>query len=526
MPKLTDQTPMIRYDFRISKTWIETIYELPISINTKNGKPKKISHIIHDIIDTMICSGKYARKSNGASVSFPHNVEKDYHSNEKTVLVHFRENPDKIKYLQYFYRTKDGTLGDEAITLPSPSSVIRTCIYDFCQNNLEKVSIKNSDTICPYDGQKNNSLNRWLNYIFKEIANKEYLEAYCEPFMGSANVFLHLDEEFITKITDNVSCKYKNVELKQPNSFFLNDLDTFTYSLIQSIRDNLTNFIVTVAKMPCNETEFNYIVKHLSPASENSNGEFVELTSMQKAVYLFYRQLCKFKNSKDKWNTQDQNLIKKTFEYNDFAFPISASFYNPIVHDENGKISVTYPVEHNLTNYFKLLMRIKKLNALSQKLKLANIYNMDFSKFIKKQLKIPHTLYYIDSPYFYSEDVYSQQTFDHKKLSMLVKQIDDQQNFFVMSNRVTVSSTRKKSGLTNNDAINMCNKYYAGKNYHYELLLFKKKVNPNECQVEILISNFNFNGSTPYDHNITEEEVNNCIIQLKVTPNCFKPKEP
>lgn len=153
-------------------------------------------------------------------------------------------------------------------------------------------------------------------------------------------------------------------------------------------------------------------------------------------------------------------------------------------------------------------------------MKKAQIYNLDFADFIEERLETPNTLYYIDSPYFYSEDVYSENQFDHQKLSELVKRIQAPYNFFVMSNRVTVSSGRKKKGLKNQDAIDMTNKYYACPDYYYELLLFEKNKNPNECQVEIIISNFHFDGSTPYDHDITEEEVNDCIIQQKVKPDC------
>lgn len=171
-----------------------------------------------------------------------------------------------------------------------------------------------------------------------------------------------------------------------------------------------------------------------------------------------------------------------------------------------------------------MLNHTRKLNAISNKLKKAQIYNLDFADFMEERLKTPNTLYYIDSPYFYSEDVYSANEFDHQKLSELVKRIQAPHNFFVMSNRLTVSDKRKDDGLKNQDAIDMANKYYANCGYFYEIILYKRNKDFNACQVEILISNFKFTGSTPYNHNITEKEVNDCILNPKVTPNCFKEK--
>ena len=148
------------------------------------------------------------------------------------------------------------------------------------------------------------------------------------------------------------------------------------------------------------------------------------------------------------------------------------------------------------------------------KLQGAKIYNLDFSKFIKKMLKLPTTLFYIDSPYFYSEDVYRHDDFNHEELAHLVDKIVASNHFFLLSNRVTVSASRKKDGCTNQDAIDMANKLYSMKNKpsniwkrYYELRLFKKSKNYDAQQVEILISNFPFSGSKEYTDDITEAEV-------------------
>lgn len=103
--------------------------------------------------------------------------------------------------------------------------------------------------------------------------------------------------------------------------------------------------------------------------------------------------------------------------------------------------------------------------------------------------------------------------FDHKELAHLVDKIVASNHFFLLSNRVTVSTTRKKKH-TRQEAIDMANKLYSMKNKpsntwkrYYELRLFEKKDDPDSQQVEILISNYPFSGSKEYTDDITEAEV-------------------
>lgn len=521
MPKLINKKAMKRYDFRIAEELINALYQLPISVDEETSEPKDISTLLHDVIDTIICSGATLEKDPFVSLTDITKAEAHYKSLPKNVQISFRENPNKIKFLQYYYRIKEYGYNNAKFTLPSPSAVIRTCIYDILENRISTELIKSSDTICPYDGQKNSKMNKWINSICTEIACANHLQSYCEPFMGSANTFLHLDDALVGITVENPSHKHPTKNPLEFSDFHLNDIDTFTYSLIKTIKSDLLTFIINVGKMPCTKIEFDYITSLIYPVStDKNNQEHIDaLTPMQKAVYLYYHHLLRYRNSKDTLESKNQYMIDETFEYDDFAFPISASFYTPAENETPGKKITQYTFEHNLTNYFTLLNHTRKLNAISNKLKKAYIYNLDFADFMEERLKTPNTLYYIDSPYFYSEDVYSENEFDHQKLSELVKRIQAPHNFFVMSNRLTVSAERKDDGLKNQDAIDMANKYYANCGYFYEIILYKRNKDFNACQVEILVSNFKFTGSTPYNHDITEEEVNDCIIQQKVKPN-------
>ena len=402
MPKLINKNAMKRYDFRIAEELINALYQLPISVDEETSEPKDISTLLHDIIDTIICSGATVKKDPFVSLTDITKVEAHYKSLPKNVQISFRENPDKIKFLQYYYRIQEHGYDRAKITLPSPSAVIRTCIYDILENNISTKRIKPSDTICPYDGQKNSKMNKWIKSICTEIVYANHLQSYCEPFMGSANTFLHLADALVGIPVENPSPKYPTTPPLGFSDFHLNDIDTFTYSLIETIKNDLLTFIINVGKMPCTQIEFDYTSSLIYPKSTSNNiQEHIDtLTPMQKAVYLYYHHLLRYRNSKDTLESKNQYMIKETFEYDDFAFPISATFYKPVESEIHGRKITKYTFEHNLTNYFTLLNHTRKLNAISSKLKKAQIYNLDFADFMEERLKTPNTLYLLTAPIF------------------------------------------------------------------------------------------------------------------------------
>lgn len=514
MPKLIDKKPMKRYDFRITQQQIDALRQLP------EYKDMGITAILHSVIDRIICTGKYfiSRDTHEPHISdvIPERTVQLHSTEPKTVFISFRENPDKIKYLQFFYRIKLKNFGGIDFKVFSPSNVIRICIEDVCsgrlnnKNSAKKNKPTYSDSLVNYPGQKGKAILKWINPILNAIFLNCKIENYCEPFVGSANVFLHLDAP--------KTCNY-----------YLNDLDTFTYSLLKEVQTNLANFITSVSAMPCNEREYAITSTILFPSNARTKDMEVsdktvkervdtfidKLTPMQKAVYLFYHNNLSFRNSKTTMEKKDAIMISKEYTISDFAFPVSACVYDEYeTRDEENPQQTVYHVEHNFSNYVELLKSTHNLNSFSLKLQGAKIYNLDFSKFIKKMLKLPTTLFYIDSPYFYSEDVYRHDDFNHEELAHLVDKIVASNHFFLLSNRVTVSASRKKDGCTNQDAIDMANKLYSMKNKpsdtwkrYYELRLFKKSKNYDAQQVEILISNYPFSGSKEYTDDITEAEV-------------------
>lgn len=515
MPKLIDKKPMKRYDFRITQQQIDTLLQLP------EYKDMDITAILHSAIDRVICTGDYFTPPRPSverhiSKTDPQKTEQLLSHDPKTVFVFFRENPDKIKYLQYFYRIRKYGFDNKKYDVLSPSDAIRTCIEDVCNGNLNNSPATENDetgysgSLVDYPGQKGEHMLKWINPILNAIFLNCKIENYCEPFVGSANVFLHLNAP-------------------KPCNYYLNDLDTFTYSLLKEVQTNLANFITSVSAMPCNEREYAITSTILFPSdartkdmevSDKTVKEKVDtfidkLTPMQKAVYLFYHNNLSYRNSKTTMEKKDALMVSREYTVSDFAFPVSACVYDEYeTRDEKNPQQTVYHVEHNLTNYLNLLKSTHNLNGFSLRLQEAKIYNLDFSKFIKKMLKLPTTLFYIDSPYFYSEDVYRHDTFNHEELAHLVDKIVASNHFFLLSNRLTVSASRKKKKLTNQHAIDMANKLYSMKNKpsntwkrYYELRLFAKKDDPDSQQVEILISNYPFSGSKEYTDDITEAEV-------------------
>lgn len=485
MPKLKDREPLKRYDFRISEA------DLDILLTTLNLPKEKGNYAvaIHIAIDRVITHGK-CFKENFASYTDIRAIP----SSSKTKLFYFRENPDKINFLRYFYRlkAKDDYTYFNCI-LPSASKVIRAAIYDVCNDTLSTfdkkgkkilpAKIKNDEHIFPYPGQKNNKMLTALNSIFMEIVSSIKIESYYEPFMGSANVFLHLPPEL--GITN----------------FFLNDLDINVFSLIKTVQSDLLLFNTTIFKMPYNKMEFDFISQCLYPRTKENNS--IPLTSLQRAVYLFYLNCCAFIQSKETIDIKYSYNDYLEYTSKDFAFSVSQNFYSP---SDNGR----YIVPDNHSGKLKLLRHLRSLGKLSDKLKCAYLYNSDYEAFINEHLEDKCGLYYIDSPYFFSEDVYALHTFDHRRLADTIDRIHTSGNYFVASNRVTVSNSNKH---TNKDAIEKVNELYKKDYYHYMLLLFKKCRRITACQVEIIISNFPFSGSKPFNHDITEEEVNDFILQ-------------
>lgn len=450
---------------------------------------EKIAPFIHPYDKTYI---RKKRKNNL-------NTDDDIHLYDKMIQVSFREDIAKLDFLCFYYR-KAKDLSDSISKIyekASPTDAIRYAIFDvlnipfftYVKHELKKSEnqyeieyiMDRAKRIVPYPGQKNNKILEKVTSVCNEIITSNKIQNYFEPFMGSANVFLHLNS-FSPKV------KIEEYSYNIVSNFYLNDIDYNMVCLINTVRDKLIDFKVAYQQLEYNKDTF-LQARYRYESQKNESPK--TYPPLQRAVDLFIllHFSCRAKK-KNFINVKKENSSDKSYEC------ILESTW---------------------------ARKLLPLDDIHYFLKRANISCKDAFEFMDEHLSDTDSLYYVDSPYFFSEDFYdhcqanpttidSKELFPHEKLADALHRIHMSGNYFVASNRVTVSDTRKKyHGLQNKDAIDKTNQLYSKKGYYYQLHLFKDKENKNESQVEIIISNYKSSKLKPYNQDITEAEVNTII---------------
>lgn len=526
MAKLTKTNDTERCDFRIPEELLTLFME------TFNLDKKQLAPRIHKAINDAILKGwTYSNEYEWCNTNltskevsledflhpkrYQHPYEKDFmhkssscinHADEnttiydKTIKIDFREKISKINFLNFYYRTfQDYDAFIDKIYLEEHKTVlkkksndyveqstkgkfIRYAMYDAIYSRYDVSGIKSSDYLVPYLGQKNNALLNKILGIFDDLKTEHgiNIENYAEPFMGSANVFLHFENA------------------PAPQNCYLNDLDYHMVSLMESIRDNLLEFKLRYI-------QYDYSKETLNNAYKNYlqvNNGMLELSPLECALNIF---------------------ILQHFSY----YTDKTSFIDAPRENLNDEQYYWYRI--------KLWTdKMLPLYRISQRLQNVNISRSDAFYFISELNTKPNTLFYIDSPYFFSEDVYdtckttaslkdAENAFPHKELADYLKKIHESNNYFVASNRVTVSITRKKgkkgTKLVNDYAISLANECYAHRGFHYTLHRARNMHDEDKTQVEIIVANFTFKDSIPFYNKddtpnlLTTEAVNNCILE-------------
>lgn len=479
MPKLIDRESWERYDFRISEELLDKLtdhFELDKTQRTK---------AVHMAIDTIIQNGLtyqdeiYMYPFSTIDESSKHHPYQTYcRSNKsrdgslpsKNILFYFREERVKINFLKYYYRNyKKGSVScqQKFVEPEANSKVIQYAIYDAIHMSYNPYRLSLQDRIVHYPGQKNGNILKAVLKTCHEIITKEQIQTYIEPFMGTANVYIHL--------VNGNPLEENTLPIKK---YFLNDLNYNMFCLVKAIQSNLTNFKTEYFNLGYSKAAFD----EASSYYHKSDVEKKKRLPLACAMDIFY-------------------LLYYSFHAD------AETFYPPHLSTNNEESRINM----EKTYFTKPLL---PLFSISCCLKKANLSCDDAFHFIEEHLSDEKALFYIDSPYFYSEDVYLHPVFDHKELAHLVDKIVASNHFFLLSNRLTVSASRKRKKLTNQHAIDMANELYSMKNKpsntwkrYYELRLFEKKDDPDSQQVEILISNYPFSGSKEYTDDITEAEV-------------------
>jgi len=398
MAKSTTKGDAVRCDFRIPEELLTLFME------TFDLEKEELAHRIHKAINDAILKGlTYDNEYEWCNPNlimknisvkdflhpkrYRHPYEKQYtHTKssytkfadneaivyDKTIKIDFREKMSKINFLNFYYRTVqdydaliDRVYLTEQKTIfkkktnnlveqSTKSKFIRYAMYDAIYSRYDHGEIRSSDTLVPYLGQKNNSLLTKITDVFDTLKTQHSItiENYAEPFMGSANVFLHFGNS------------------PAPQNCYLNDLDYHMVSLAKSVRDNLLDFKLRYM-------EYDYSKETLDNAYSNYlqfNNGMLKLSPLECAINIFIL--------------------------------LHFSYYTD-------KTSFIEAPRDNLSDeqyyWYRKELWAKKmlpLYRIHQRLQDVNISCSDAFYFIKKLNKKPNTLFYIDSPYFFSEDVY------------------------------------------------------------------------------------------------------------------------
>lgn len=390
---------------------------------------------------------------------------------ENLPIMDFREETEYIELLRYYYRKEpsanyihienETAINENEIAKykASISNAIRYAVYDALKQNLYNyANIKPSDKIIPMLGQKNELMNTNLASVFASIKEQFSFKNYYEPFVGTANVYLH-----------------NSLELDNTH-IYLNDINKNIIRLLKACADQsdlIKLQYIIMHDLEYSETSFYNYVKELEYPTSN-------WTDLQRAGMLYLIS----------YSSVMANM--KDFNYNKNDNPYSSQ----------GNLEERYQDEK-----LALLANAHMLYKFYDKLHGVNFSSIDFSIFLEKNYQNPDSLFYIDSPYWYTEDTCSKEnTFtetEHAKVAEYAEKISLANNVFVISNRITLSQTMRKQKHKDQEIINTANAYYSGKGYHKLLILYDKQ----KKQVEIVISNVPFAGSTPFDKPLTEEEV-------------------
>lgn len=250
----------------------------------------------------------------------------------------------------------------------------------------------------------------------------EQIERYFEPFLGGGSIFFGLEEKenYINDFSKDLITIYKLI--KDRNYSFFNSLK-FLNELWHKIENDKidkeifgTYFDYKKFNQYYKKTEFNKKLK-LKRIEETNNIKIskkdkisVKTTSKKTALYMLVR---------DRYNL----YINDIFHFACFYFLREYCYSSMFRFSENGKFNVPYGGKSYDTKY--LSDKIEYIeNEVSQKLQKAEIYNLDFEKFLQKFDLNENDFIFLDPPYDSEFSTYDKNVFDkneQKRLNEFLK---------------------------------------------------------------------------------------------------------
>lgn len=364
--------------------------------------------------------------------------------NEKDPVI--KENVTKIKFMSSkdnisFRYSKNAMLRlQEHFQAINRTETIKECLAAFFKyKGITQKELFHREYLVSRAGVKRGIVLNLAKNAIEDIMHNNEVSVYAEPFMGTANVFAHLPQP-------EANCVRK----------YLNDAEC-----------DIVNFFNTLQKYP---DEF---IKAL-PVDVNKE-IFEDMKNIRKGIELPTR------------NKKDQIASAVAFYYT-----LLLSYYGDMQSFRKEATSKT------LDN------KINTIRKVAELLEDVSISKNDWEYFLKKIMNVPKNekekvLIYADPPYIFTEKVYdaSKKGFNHKKFGKQLISYGEEGATFLLSYRATA---RKKSEYTNADVQEVLDSIYMGdKSYIAFTWASKRK---NETQVEVLISNYNFEGSVPYNDEI------------------------
>lgn len=362
------------------------------------------------------------------------------------VLVSFRCEPEVMERLMKYFNRKTIT------------ETVKCCLLVFVKyyTKITLGKLSDSEYLASRFGAKKYDLLKKIKEIIEQIKVEKRFSVYAEPFMGTSNVFLHLP--------------LSKQELKSLKKY-LNDADVHIVNLFNVLQKYPDDFIKAL------------------------------LVDVNKKIF------------EDMQNLRDEIELPTRNKKDQIASAVA--FYYTLLLACHGDMNYLRK-DATSDTVEKKMNTIRKIAELLEDV---SISKNDWEYFLKKIMKKHENekvLIYADPPYIFTEDVYdaSKEGFNHKKFGKTLLSFDPERVTFLLSYRATIrdSDSNRKKNLTDKDVQKILDDIYRKEDSCIKqdsctkpdtYIAFAKASNDsNETQVEVLISNFDFQGSVPYNDEI------------------------
>lgn len=392
----------------------------------------------------------YGIRSNQKIITEAKNLQ-----DKKDDIVTFRipyNLKDKIKNI---YHTNNFTFAINCCLITFKHHILASKSLLQCTKNSLLLS---NEYLFSRFGLKKGRLLKMITNSIEEMRSTFKCTSYIEPFTGTANVFLHLTNEF----------DYEEI----------NDGEKEIINLLQVIQNCVNDFILELLCYPVKEETFDKLKKELKNADDNfDNSDINDKTN--NAVKLFYTILLSYygKGGTFRKNATEETILKKLI----------------ILHEISKRLKDTKISKNDIYFFLdKILVREKE--------------------------ELKKTIIYFDPPYIGTEQNYKVSKKEikkkilngcfHKKLNKKILHLKKNGANLAISYRATVTC-KNKYKMTNKDVQKILDELYMDKGFfiqpkrikHYTKI--KNEYVPDD-QIEILLTSVQVDGSFPYDRNIAD----------------------